>query len=217
MMINIVILSNTANESIHKMTQECIDSIHSTCSANIVVVETNVDGPDFNCADKFCINEPFNFNRFLNFGINYCLEKWPESNYTVLANNDLVFHPNWFESMEPHFDTFDSLCPKSPGWFNHRKFKKGAYEGWEIGHEFTGWCIVLKTNSLKALLPLDEQFEFWFADNDMAQTMKRLGMRNAIIAESHVTHLMSRSYNLVKNMKQFTINMALKFDKKWGN
>ena len=25
------------------------------------------------------------------FGINYCLDKWPDSEYTVLANNDLLF------------------------------------------------------------------------------------------------------------------------------
>lgn len=214
-MINVVILSNTANETIYKMTQECIDSIHSSCSANIVVVETNINAIDFNCADKICINEPFNFNRFLNFGINYCLDKWPESQYTVLANNDLLFMPKWFDYMEPHFWAFDCLSPKSPGWPFQQQFEFGVHEGWEIGHEFSGWCLVFKTDSLRKILPLDEQFEFWCADNDMVETMKSINMRHALVADSHVIHLINKSHSLIKDLNYFTNGMVNKFNRKW--
>lgn len=214
-MINIVILSNTANEEIRKMTQECIDSIHSTASANVVVVETNPTALDFNGADKILINEAFSFNRFLNFGINYSLDKWPDSEYTVLANNDLLFMPQWFERMEPHFWVFDCLSPKSPDWPFQQQFEFGVHEGWGIGHEFSGWCLVFKTSSLKKLLPLDEQFEFWCADNDMVEIMKSLNMRQALIADSHVKHLVNKSHSLIKDLNYYTNEMINKFNRKW--
>lgn len=216
-MISVVIISNTANESIQKMTQECIDSIHSTSDANIVVVDMGSDAPDFERACSVKLTESFNFNKFLNIGINYCLQNWPDNEYIVLANNDLVFLQNWLEHLVPHFWVFDSLSPKSPGWPQQEQLGGGIHEGWNIGTEFAGWCLVFKTKSLKKLLPLDEQFEFWFADNDMVMSMKQLGMRHALVSDSHVKHLFNKSHGLVDNLKYYTINMAKRFNDKWQN
>lgn len=217
-MLNVVILSNTNNDSIHLMTQECINSIQETVStkANMVVVEMN-SSATFDNADVVRFRESLNFNKMLNIGINHCLEKWPESEYIVLANNDLVFHHSWFEAMKPHFDTYDSLSPKSPNWPEHNMLPEGVHEGWAIGREFAGWCLVFKTDSLKKLLPLDEQFEFWCADNDMTMEMQKLGMRHALITRSHVTHLFSKSHALVDDLSYYTSKQVIKFKNKWEN
>jgi GT2 family glycosyltransferase len=211
-MISIVILSNTGNNSIHRMTQECIDSIHATSDADVVVVEMNANAV-FDNAKVVRFNESLQFNKMLNIGINYCLEKWPHNEYIVLANNDLVFHNNWLEAMLPHFESYDSLSPKSPNWPTHNMMSHGIHEGWTIGKEFAGWCLVFKTNSLKMLLPLDEQFEFWCADNDMTMEMQKLGMRHALVTDSHVTHLFSKSHNVA----HYTANQVHKFKNKWEN
>lgn len=217
-MINVVILSNTNNHSIRLMTQECINSIYETSSvkANVVVVEMN-DSVIFDNADvvRFC--ESFNFNKALNMGINYCLEKWPESEHTVLANNDLIFHNFWLDAMLPYFDIYDSLSPKSPNWPQHNALPDGVNEGWAIGKEFAGWCLVFKTDSLKKLLPLDEQFEFWFADNDMTMEMQKLGMRHALITNSLVTHLFNKSHALLDDLSYYTSKQVIKFKNKWEN
>ena len=215
-MISVVILSNTANNSIHNMTQECVDSIHATSDSDVVIVEMNPNAV-FDNAKTVRFNESFQFNKMLNIGINYCLEKWPQNEYIVLANNDLVFHNNWIEAMLPHFDTYDSLSPKSPNWPTHNIMPHGIHEGWIIGKEFAGWCLVFKTNSLKMLLPLDEQFEFWCADNDMTMEMQRLGMRHALVTDSHVTHLFSKSHVLMDNVAHYTANQVHKFKNKWEN
>jgi GT2 family glycosyltransferase len=215
-MISVVILSNTATQSIHDMTQECINSIHATSDADIVVVEMNKTAV-FDNARSVRFDGSLNFNKMLNIGINYCLEKWPENEYIVLANNDLVFHNNWFEAMLPHFDAYDSLSPKSPNWPNHNVLPNGVHEGWAIGKEFAGWCLVFKTDSLKMLLPLDEQFEFWCADNDMTMEMQKLKMRHALVTDSHVTHLFSKSHVLMDNIAHYTANQVHKFKNKWEN
>jgi GT2 family glycosyltransferase len=217
-MISVVILSNTANESIKQMTQECINSVHkaSATEANVVVVEMNKSATFYN-ADIIRFPESFHFNRMLNIGINYCLDEWPESEYIVLANNDLVFHNSWLEAMKPHFSIYDSLSPKSPNWDQHNALPDGVHEGWAIGREFAGWCLVFKTESLERLLPLDEQFEFWFADNDMTMEMQKLGMRHALVTDSHVSHLFSKSHSLLDNVSEYTADQAPKFKNKWEN
>ena len=118
--------------------------------------------------------------------------------------------------MEPHFWVFDCLSPKSPGWPFQQQFEFGIHEGWRIGHEFSGWRLVFKTISLKKLLPLDEQFEFWYANDDMVENMKLQGMRNALIADSHVKHLTNKSHTLMKDLKYYTHDMTERFNKKWN-
>lgn len=221
-LVDVIILSNTADDNIRKMTQNAINTLHASETDyvfNVVVVETNPDAGTYDKAFCFCPNEPFNYNRFLNkafVGLEHNVFG-RMSSYTVIANNDVVFHKNWFKHIakEMKYGNFDSASPKSPGWFQHADLGEYTYPGFDIGRHFCGWLLVFRTESLQKILPLDEQFEFWCQDNDMARTMQSLDMRHALVGRSQVTHLTNQSHRLVKDINHFTQGMVERYHAKW--
>lgn len=222
--LHTIILANTANQYIRNMTQRCIDTLWEYGEADkneIVVVETQPQGTigtEYKGAISIYPNEPFNYNKFQNIGYQFLKERSKfDAEYILLANNDLVFHPAWFSSLTRAINSgYDSVSPKSIGWMFHNKFDNTIHEGWGIGHEFAGWCLLFKASSLEKLMPLDEQFEFWCADNDMVANMQKLGMKHALVGDAFVTHLVNQSHHLAKDLNHFTNGMVDRFNNKWG-
>lgn len=226
MNVDVVILSNTVDSNILAMTQNAIDSLHNSETEhtfNIALIETNV------LIDKyyFSVNtyfpgEKFNYNRFLNYGIS-CLDRYrqidtPKAEFVVLANNDLIFQANWFSNIlkAMNENNLDSASPRSPGWFTQVGMETGIYEGYDVGQKFCGWCLVYRRESLDQISPLDEQFEFWCQDNDMALSSHKAGQQHALVADSIVYHLANQSHRTVADMNHFTNVMIERFHKKWG-
>lgn len=222
--LHTIILANSANNNIHRMTQRCIDTLWTYGSADkneVVIVETQPSTSEYigyDGAISIYPNEPFNYNRFQNIGYQFLKERNSfDAEYVLLANNDLVFHTSWFCPLVRAINSgYDSVSPKSPGWMFHNEFDNSIHEGWRIGHEFAGWCILFKASSLEKLMPLDEQFEFWCADNDMVANMQKLGMKHALVGSSWVTHLVNQSHHLANDLNHFTNGMVNRYNKKWG-
>ena len=222
--LHTIILANSANNNIHRMTQKCIDTLWTYGSADkneVVVVETQPLGSEYvryDGAISVHPNESFKYNRFQNIGYQFLKERNTfDAEYVLLANNDLVFHPGWFCPLVRAINLgYDSVSPKSPGWMFHNNFDDSIHEGWNIGHEFAGWCLLFKKSSLEKLMPLDEQFEFWYSDNDMVANMRSLGMKHALVGSSKVTHLTSKSHDLADDIAHFTYGMEYRYDLKWG-
>ena len=221
MIVDIVFLANTSDENMRQMTQNAIDSFlasHDPAKCGVVVVETNPNTGKYPGAVTLIPGEPFNYNRFLNIGFRHLLNQQEQSDYTVIANNDVVFHKNWLKNIvkEMKYNNLDAASPKNPGWFQHTDVKDYTLKGWGIGKHFCGWCIIIKTESLKKLLPFDEQFEFWCQDNDMAMRMQELGMKHAVVGKSEVVHLTNKSHHLVQDLRHATDGMVERYHAKWG-
>lgn len=200
MNVDVIILSNTADSNIWAMTQNCIDSIHASevdYEFRVLVVETNVNiDKRYYGAEILFPAESFNYNRFLNKGIEYFAAD--KSEYIVLANNDLIFNQDWFTAMmENTKNNWDSACPQNPGWPQHAGLNECNREGYGIGNEFCGWCQVWVRESLDKLMPLDEEFVFWCQDDWVAWKSQKLGMTNVLVGSSHVNHLTSQSHRLI--------------------
>jgi GT2 family glycosyltransferase len=225
-MIQVIMLSNTANPQIHKMTQNAINSLRESLpDCGITVVETNQGEVKYEGALVYQPQEKFNYNRFINLGYAYVdrVRESAEVNphpYVMIANNDLIFDKNWWKAMERAFkyDKLDSASPINEGWFQHLDIKNDVELGWGIGKHFCGWALVFKREVFEKLLPLDEQFEFFCQDNDLANTMQSLGMKHALVKKSRVKHLTSQSHSLVDSAthRHYTDDMVELYHKKWG-
>lgn len=234
MQADIIFLSNTVNIKQYGNTQRAINTLRLSekdVDFNIIVVETNVDylkqGFSYYGCKVITIDEEFNYNRFLNFGLKECINDW-----IIVANNDVIFTQNWFSKII-NFDKsnpgYGMFCPYEPNWHRDKKKlslttgqlidgKKEFYEGYRTSFEITGWCIVFKKDTLNRCSLFDERFKFWYQDNDLSMTLQSKGIKNALVTKSKVYHMVSQSYDTIPSeKKKAMMEDQLKiFNEKWG-
>lgn len=219
--IDVIILTNTANGWYHNLLSECIRSIKSNTNinTNIIVVESNlklvhktIEDYEMPINVLLSPNEPFNFNRFLNYGI-----KASTSEYICLSNNDVIYDPNCFGELVKGLDSYDSVSPWEPtmSWNFHSKQEN--HEGYITRSHITGWCICIKRSTIEKIGLLDENFSFWYADDDYAKTLETNGLKHALIGKAEAVHLIEKSHGLIPYDKreEKTINQGKVYDKKW--
>ena len=177
--MDVIIVSYAIDDKFRAMTQQAID----TCGCNVVVIEQNKK-VNYN-VKTLHYDFRFNYHKCLNLGLKEC------SGYVALCNNDLRFTEGWDQKLinvlELGFDTVCPFCPAShPRW----GFEQGDhyYEGFQVGHEFIGWCIAGKKELFKEV-PLNENIEFWYSDNYYAKALQVAKKKHALVANSVVEHL----------------------------
>lgn len=225
MEIDVIILSYTKDESIHKMTNECIDSINNSTTAhtfNIILVETDKSGTFPYTQDNVTTivpEEDFNYNKFLNIGLKECKNEW-----ILISNNDTVYHNGWLEKMLESHDIDNEILSMSPFddiWHIHNTFDKATpiHYGHRVSYEITGWSILMNKKVLEIIGDFDEDFKFWYQDNDYAQNLLKHKIIHALITDSKVTHLLSRSHGLIDNNERHNMTNGLNsvFINKWVN
>jgi hypothetical protein len=200
MTIDVIMLSYTKSQREYNMTAGAIRSLRESednYTFNIILLETNpFKELDYDANLILCPNEPFNYNRFLNKGLELC-----NNEYVVFSNNDLSYEKLWatniIKNIEEH--NLDSATPCSPNWTNHTiiSHTDNIQYGYGVGGSFCGWCIFWKRSSLNKILPLDEQFIFWCQDNDLAIICSKMGFNHALVGNSIVNHLFTQSLSLV--------------------
>ena len=121
-----VIVPSLSKPEHHKMIKNCINSLRDSeknIKFNVVLIESWKEHFDLgqDKTIKFDL-EKFNYNHALNQGISATNNEW-----IVLANNDLIFQPNWMKeillSKERNPDVV-SFCPYEP---THHKDKDEKY------------------------------------------------------------------------------------------
>ena len=90
--------------------------------------------------------------------------------------------------------------------------------GYDIRRHISGWCIFQRRDIYKKIALLDERFTFWYADNDYAETIKRKGIKHALIKNSIVQHIESTTLRSETSKKQHELTRAqIKvFENKWN-
>jgi GT2 family glycosyltransferase len=197
MIVSAVILSNTKSDSIYQTTLECIDSL-VTSETNfifeIILIESNqeIQTTDYHFPENVQLiqpNEPFNFHRFLNIGIDAS-----SGEFIGLFNNDLIFKKGWMTEVykvSQEYPTVQSFCPVD---FNSKFTPESFFEdrdylfGYEVRKHVVGWCILVKKELFKTFT-LDERFDFYFADDDYSLSLKKHNIKHAVVRKSNVIHL----------------------------
>lgn len=202
MKLTAIVLTKTSSETIYRMTLDCISSLIQQAdsrvfSISIVVVESEGDSPFIYSAATKVIkpDEPFNFHRFLNFGI----QSEPMSDWYLLCNNDLLFLPGWLKEIELVIERrpdLGSLSPISPTCKDQKPYISYSNSrnttfvlGYDRRKQLSGWCIMAKRETLEKIGGLDERFSFYFADDDYALSLRRLNILHALVIPSRVIHL----------------------------
>jgi GT2 family glycosyltransferase len=223
MTVDVIILSYAKNDSIIEMNNNCINSINNSSkfhSFNIYLIETKSDQQFNYQQDNVTViqpNEEFNYNRFLNIGLEYCNNEW-----VLISNNDTIYHPNFLEEMliANKFDeSLLSMSPMDDDWHVHKTMNKiyTIHYGYRTSYELTGWSIFVKRDVLKQIGGFDEQFKFWYQDNDYAETLNKFNIKHGLVTKSKVTHLLSKSHDLIENNKvqHMTNGMGYVYSNKW--
>ncbi|MGL2994904.1 glycosyltransferase family 2 protein [Flavobacterium sp. TSSA_36] len=203
MNLSVIILAMTTTKELFSMTSNCINSLldsEQNIDMEILVIESNKEyfRSDFKYPDFVNViipDEDFNFHKFLNIGI-----KASKGDFVALCNNDLIFYKNWFSEILKVQVENPSIKSFSPsGKIDDFAFSRPFEIGYKVRTHIMGWCIVAKREVFSRIGYLDETFDFYFADNDYAMTLKMYDIRHAMVFNSYVKHLEKKSSNSYLN------------------
>lgn len=187
----------TNTKELFDMTSDCINSLIASDTAvekEIIIVESNKmysdSGYSYPENVKVIIPESdFNFHKFLNIGI-----KASTGNYIALCNNDLIFSNNWFSAILNIVNKNKKILSFSPSGNEPAKIEEKEFLiGYKVRTHINGWCLVVKKELFDKIGFLDEKFDFYYADNDYAMTLKRHNVKHALVCNSYVAHLEKKS------------------------
>lgn len=202
--VDVVIPSKTGINT-DVLLENCIASLRRSepnIKFNVCVVESGPavfdKGQDFTLAyDK----ETFCYNHALNIGMEKGSAEW-----VILANSDLIFEKGFMSAIiDAHQKRPDilSFSPWNSMWNWHERiyginlpdfktYKIEMIEGYRIGHELTGWCIIVKREVFKRIV-LSEEVNFWYSDNVYADALIEAQIPHALVIKSRVDHIVSQT------------------------
>ena len=216
MIVDIIILSYAKTQPLLELTQRTIDScIYSekNIQFNIVVIEQEPNVVYNSCITRY-VSEPFNYNGFMNIGIDMTSNK-----YVCLCNNDLIFKDNWCSNIIDAMEFYEILSA-SPLCPNQTKKQGEPIEyGYNNSHHMSGWCIMINRELFGIIGQLNTEFPFWFADNVYAEQLKKHNVDHALVRSSVVTHLGSKTLNSIPKElhDEFTTGQIKKFVELYPN
>jgi len=218
-MIDAIILTDSRDP---KMTQRTIHSVKMAGDVSVILVCKREDYIIYEGVDTYVvIKEAFNYNRFVNKALEHVKNDW-----VLISNDDVNYHPDWFKAMmnvheeHPEIESFsprDTVLHKI--WFPHLFPNMETFqEGYKVTELLQGWCIVIKRTALKKIMPLDEQFDMYYQDNDFAECLKQKGIKHALVknakADHQQTHTIGLPYSEEKIKK--SAEDEKKFRTKWN-
>jgi GT2 family glycosyltransferase len=189
--VDAIMLANSKSQHLIDMTARAIETLHASESRSevrfdVTVMETCKSAPRYARAER-CIHpqDPFNYNRFLNIGLQFGNSPW-----VALLNNDLLFHGGWMSAIlavaekNPQVGSFS---PWNPAPWQHDKLSD-CFIGYGIGGVVTGWCLVARREIFERV-KLREEVSFWCSDNTYQDELIKHGIPHALCRNSWVDHL----------------------------
>jgi hypothetical protein len=226
--VDVICLANTKDEKYFRMTEYALKTLHvseNKYKFNVHLVESNYESNyDYSSLTSNYIkpNESFNYNKFLNI-----CNKYINSDWVVIINNDVFFEKNWFSNIVTEHNKnpeIKSFSPKDPVWYNHWypghifDYEHNTYEGYTISEMVFGWCLVIKKEVWDYIYPWDESFNLYYQDNDYVERIKLKDIKHAMINTSIVHHLGSMTVDVAFGEKEDDSikNSGLTFVNKWN-
>ena len=228
MNIDVIMLTDSdTNNMIAKRTIATLRDSEKEHNFNIILMDSAKNGinPELiNISNHYSnIKEPFNYNRFINLAAYYL----SDADWIVISNNDISYEKGWFsEILKVHEERPDitSFSPKDPmlfmRYFPHHFVGTDStyFESYQVTEALQGWCIVIKKESLKKILPLDELFDMYYQDNDFAEMLKLNHIKHALCRHSIACHLSTFyiSHPIPPDKSEKLKSDEYKFRSKWN-
>ncbi|HHG85302.1 MAG TPA: hypothetical protein ENJ82_11205 [Bacteroidetes bacterium] len=226
--IDVVMLAYTLDEEVFAMTTAAIHSLRASepeIHFRVLVLESNVKWPEmgwnYDAETQVHIPDiPFNFNQFNNIG-----REMTQADWVVFSNNDVVFQPGWCSALlkaNAENPALRSLCPVDPkakytlpGTFSPQV----TYQiGYLVRVTFTGWCFMVQRSVFAETGPFDPRFDYYFADDDFAMSLRKHNILNAAIPAAqvnHLGHITSKKAEL--NISEKFLQAQKTYHAKWGS
>lgn len=183
---DVVFISN-AKKLGKNMTQNAIDSAIKGANGlriNCIVIESE---PNliYRNAHTFNPDKAFNYNYYLNFGAERGSAPW-----VMFCNNDLIFRNGWLHALLSA--EYPIVSPISPKDFRQKDATVNE-TGWQCGRHLSGWAFMMKRDLWEKIGRLDEDFDFWYADNSLIGQLKKLDIAPMLVPASRVDHIGSQT------------------------
>lgn len=150
-----------------ELTRVCIDSLEEyTKDYELILIDDGSIDPDMNCYlftkagtnCKIIRNDiSLGYTVSANLGI-----RAAKGDYIVIANNDVVFTPNWAEKMIKHFDNDAKLGVVGPTTNKVQGFQSVDYNktgtNFQYSDALTFFCVMLRRSIVNSIGLLDERF-----------------------------------------------------------
>lgn len=197
-LVDVIIPSKTTynHASIVKNTIRSLKESETLFNFNVILVESMPFVTDVGQDSTIVFDRPtFCYNRALNLAIVRTKADW-----VVLANNDLVFHKDWFGQIMIAHEFHPEVESFTP-WNSFHNWHEKCFPdnrintiiGNRVCYELGGWCIVVKRSVLEKIGRLSERCSLWYSDNIYADALIENGVKHALIANSYVDHLTSQT------------------------
>lgn len=206
--VDIIILSKATSKEIIAMTQHAIDTaIENTIqNLNIIVLE-QAEGVTYQNAKTIYKNEAFNYNAFANYGASLGNSEW-----IIIANNDLEFTRAWLEELLAA--NHNLVSPHEPN--DYRQIGLTADEvGKTVGRNISGWCFMIKRSLWEQIGEFDTDVDFWCSDNVVVEQCSTFGVQPMIVKKSVVKHLGSQTLITSPNYSDLTWKNVAIFNEKY--
>jgi GT2 family glycosyltransferase len=115
----------------------------------------------------------------------------------MFCNNDLIFKNGWLHGLLAA--DYPIVSPIAMADLRQKDVTENE-KGWECGRNLSGWAFMMKRSLYKEIGGLDEDFDFWFADNSLIEQLKKIDMPPMLVPSAKVNHLGSQT------LKQRNIN-----------
>jgi len=227
-------LTNTNNLMLYGICNRALQTLvwsEPTIKFNIILMESShssqeqgffysVDGADITTITP---KEEFNYNKFLNYGIDELKRTNNLTNWILILNNDLIFTKNWLSKLldwqKIHPEVL-SLNPWEPQWHERHGLSPTieVHYGYRVPFEITGWCILINKEVISKCDLFDPRFVFWYQDNDYAKTLESHKIKHALLTNSKVYHMASQSHEILDDTQREikTHSQINTFVAKWG-
>jgi len=223
--VDIIIVDNAIDYKIYSIAVRTIETLLQSELENIVfhifVVEGNPSVTYQKMSDSITMIYPqaeFGYNTYHNIG-----RKHGSSKYVCLCHNDLWFKKRWCSNIIKQMEKEPDLLSASPYSVNpHSYFVKLlpiVQYGNEKLYHISRWCIFQQREMYDIIGDLDERFIYWYCDEDYALTLKRYGIKHALITNSIVNHMESTAINAMRTDKinENTHKQRQLFELKWNS
>jgi hypothetical protein len=191
-----VIIPSLTTPEHKKMVKDCINSLRQSESQhhfNVILIESSQSIRELGQNQTLKAPVPFNYNKALDSGIKISNSEW-----VVMANNDLLFEKNWFSEIlkasqeRPDIKSFSSWN-NIGGWHQTRMPQcEDIREGYGIGYELCGWILAIRRSDYLKLNIVND-VAFWCSDNVYSDELQRVGFKHALVKKSVVNHLTSKT------------------------
>ena len=223
--VDVIMHTRTSNEAVYSMTKIALMMLFDSEKDYNFKVHLYETDPNSNydytglCYNYFRSYEPYNCCKLINEANSVVSHDW-----ILIVNNDLRFERGWFSKIVDVYKQrpdIESFSPKDPLIYSkyydyHFVGTDEDYcEAYTVTEFMAGWCYVMRKRVWDAVYPWDEQFQFYFADNDYVQKIKKAGIKHALVRDSLVFHFGSQTIGEKIQSERF-IQDESKFRKKWN-